>query len=301
MHALIRNPIITICPQIRVNISDVNLHLTQQQYCRLMDLMQRIPGVFAGAPVEDTQTPASSVPADIGNSGETDLLPELSPQDPTTGQLVLKKIDLQVTMEVAKLQLYGIGASSPDSLKSHGIISSALSGSTLTLDMRTNGAMQSQLWVKSFTVNNTKPGSTKFREIIPAADHGRDQFHCLVTMSGGPQSDTQIVASIDSPHMIFSVEPVFALSNFFMSAFTSQAEVEEVVEVEDELAGNVGVPEAREPAKSTLSYRFDVHDASVSILEDDQKSDTQAVRLTLSRLSLSQQVQCLFSLKRCFF
>ena len=94
---------------------------------------------------------------------------------------------------------------------------------------------------------------------------------------------------------------VFALSNFFMSAFTSQAEVEEVVEVEDELAGNVGVPEAREPAKSTLSYRFDVHDASVSILGDDQKSDTLAVRLTLSRLSLSQQVQCLFSLKRCFF
>ena len=278
-----------------MNISDVNLHLTQQQYCRLIVLANSIPGVFAGAPVEDVPSSTPETPAER-NTGETDLLPELSPQDPTTGQLVLKKVDLQVTMEMARMQLYGIGASSPDNLKEHGIISSALSKSTLTLDMRSNGALQSQLWINSFTVNNTKPGHTKFREIIPAADHGRDQFHCLVTMSGGPTNDTQVVASVDSPHMIFSVDPIFALSNFFTSAFVSESGFTE--EPEEGMLDEITTPETKEPKeppKSTLSYRFDIHDACVSILEDDQKSDSQAVRLTLSRLSLSQQVRNLLS------
>lgn len=222
---------------------------------------------------------------------QTDLLPELSPKLPAVGVSTLKKLDLVLSMPVVELHLYGPGALSETDLDAHGIARFALSGTTMTLDLLMNGALQSQLWIKSFTMNNTKPGPSKFREIIPAADHGRDQFHCLYTASEGPVASSQIVATLDSPHIIFSVEPIFALSNFFSSAFDPAANPNASAPPTNEATGQIARPIGDEaPAGPLMNFRFDLFDAMVSLLEDDQKSDAQAIRLSLARLSLSKQV-----------
>ncbi|EJD03959.1 vacuolar protein sorting-associated protein vps13 [Fomitiporia mediterranea MF3/22] len=280
-----------------VRISDVNLKLTELQYCRLITLSQAIPGVFSGSSESQIEAPQLQQHVQSAQSeSQANLLPELSPTLPPSGQVDSKKVDLVVTMQAVNLHLYDSGAISESDLKSHGITKFTLSGTTMTLDMRTSGALQSQLWIKAFTMNNIRPGPTKFREIIPAADHGRDQFHCLFTSSGGSNSASQIVATIDSPHIIFSIEPIFALSNFFLSAFSSEKSGSED---QPKIMQEPVKPSGNEPQPPPLlSFRFDLYDTLISVLEDDQKSDTQAVRLSLSRLSLSQQNAMVLDMSR---
>ncbi|KAI5124698.1 hypothetical protein M0805_004304 [Coniferiporia weirii] len=293
--------------EIRVDISDVDLQLTQQQFCRLIALSKTVPSVFAGAPDIEADTRGArleTVQEQSENSSnqendQTDLLPELSATLVLSGQLALKKLDLRVTMESVKLSLYNSGAVYEADLKDNGIVRFALNGTTMTLDMRTNGALQSQLWIKSLTMSNTKPGLSKFRDIIPATVHGRDQFHCLLSMSGGADSSAQVVATVDSPHIIFSVDPIFALSSFFLSALEPQSGDAEGSESALPPKKDVeNPPETGVLERSQFNFRFDLYDTSVSILEDDQEADTQAIRLSLARLSLSQQNALVLELSR---
>lgn len=254
-----------------------------------MTLSQTILRIFSGVPDvpqgEELSSSTLSTREPTQSSIQTDLLPELGTSFIETGQVVLKKLDLMVEMPAVRLHLYGVGVTSEESLKDHGISSFVLLDTKLTLDMRTNGALQSQVWIRSFTMSNTKSGSTKFREIIPPAEHGRDQFHCLYTSTGGSDPVSQVIATVDSPHFIFSVDPLFALSKFFLSAFDTS---EGIVSNSDSKENNLDVGATSNQSKFT--FRFDLHDASVSILEDDQKTDTQVIRLSIERVSISQQV-----------
>ena len=49
-----------------------------------------------------------------------------------------------------------------------------------------------------------------------------------------------------------------------------------------------GCAEAVEPG--SFDFRVDLHDVSVSILEDDTHADTQAIKLSVKQLLVSQQV-----------
>ncbi|KAL5518944.1 VPS13 [Sanghuangporus vaninii] len=287
--------------KVKVDVSDVRLQLTELQYCRVVALSRSIPAVFAGSTPVDAATSQALVKPQLPRSdAQTDLLPELSPKLPSSGKLTVKKLDLVLSMQVVKLHLYGPGALSEDNLSDHGIAKFALSGTTMTSDVLLSGALQSQLWIKSFTMSNTKPGPSKFREIIPAADHDRDQFHCLFTLSEGPEASSQIVATFDSPHIIFSVEPIFALSNFFSSAFDPEKNPTSSTPSTNEALEQTAKPSVSNEGHSspTMSFRFDLYDAMVNILEDDQKNDAQAIRISLARLSLSKQNAMVFDMHK---
>ena len=152
--------------------------------------------------------------------------------------------------------------------------------------MLSDGALEAQIILKAMTMNNTRAGSSRFREIMPAAKHERNQIMLLYTMSGGQNSQSLAVLTIDSQEIIFAVDPVFALLDFFTSPFSSQTP--QSVEEEEVQAVTT---QSNQPAASSGSFdfRFDMHDVSVSILEDDTNPDTQAIRLSVKQLLVSQQ------------
>lgn len=276
-----------------VKISDVKLQLTQTQYGLLMGLSQAIPRVLAGAPEGNAQaasvtSPAikSPAPSDL-NAPAVDLEPEL--RAVTEGATrIWTTLDLVVSISAVKLRLFDGQASTEENLKDHGIARFALNDSTLRFKMLSDGAGEAQIVLKSFTMGNTRPGNSKFREIIPAAQHDRNQFMILYTMSGGSSGSSLAILTIDSPQVIFAIEPVIALLNFFTSAFstpnatnqhnaqTSQADLQTVN------------PETL-PSQSRLDFRVDLHDVSISILENDADADSQAIRLSINQILLSQQ------------
>ncbi|KAI0756975.1 vacuolar protein sorting-associated protein 13 [Daedaleopsis nitida] len=276
--------------QVAVKISDVRLHLTQSQYRFLIALLQSVPKVFADvsdtevapprllspAPMPDDQDAQSAM---TGPTSTVDLRPELS-SHPSAGETrPWTTVDLVVNINAVKLHLYDAQATTPSNLKEHGIARFALNDNSLRLKILSDGALEAQIVLKSLTMNNTRPGNSRFREIMPAAQHERNQVMLLYTMSGGQNSQSLAVLTVDSPEVIFAVDPVFALLDFFTSAFATQTqqsgEQAEAISTQDSQPAS---------SSSTFDFRFDLHDVSVSILEDDTVSDTQAIRLSVKQL-----------------
>ncbi|KAF8274093.1 hypothetical protein EI94DRAFT_1696360 [Lactarius quietus] len=183
-----------------------------------------------------------------------------------------------LTVKTVKLQLFDRQATTEVSLKEHGIARFALSDNSVRVKTLSDGAMETQVVLRSFTMSNTTPAPSKFREIIPAAQHDRNQFMLLYTSSGGSERSSLAVLTVDSPHILFSLAPVFALMEFFTSAFGAAGP--DVGETEVPKALEKGSPNPAPTEQAAVQFRLDLHDVSISVLEDDLDSDSQAIRLT---------------------
>lgn len=265
------------------------------QYGLLIRLSKSIPEVLA-APMDATSQaePAISqsnitTPTAAGTTA-VDLEPELRIIPSTSGNVRWTSLDLVVAVETIKLHLYDGGAITEANLKEHGIARFALNDNTLRFKLLSDGAGEAQVVLRSFTMSNTRSGNSKFREIIPAAQHDRNQFMVLYTMSGGANSTSLAILTIDSPQIIFAVDPVIALLGFFTSAFVNQSSQDPH---EEFIAEN---EPSQPPSGGKLDFRVDLHDLSVSVLENDADPDSQSIKLSVNHILLSQQVKRLFGI-----
>jgi vacuolar protein sorting-associated protein 13A/C len=297
MYEVVKHAVLTEPPQqMNITVSDVKLALTEVQYGMLVALSRSVPLIFAGAPEGAVYAELSTVEqGTVQRSHSTyhepavDLYPELEGQPDTTHPRTT--LDLVLTVATVKLQLYDRQATSEANLKEHGIARFALSDNSVRVKMLSDGALEAQVVLRSFTMSNTAPGPSKFREIIPAAQHDRNQFMLLYTTSGGSEPSSLALLTVDSPHILFSLSPVFALTEFFMSALgTSNTVVDYTVEAPKTLETlEEGKPNAPVAEKAPLQFRIDFCDVSISLLEDDLDADSQAIRLTVAQISLLQQ------------
>lgn len=207
-----------------------------------------------------------------------DLAPEIS-LPPLSDKFTWPTLDLVMTINTIKLQLFDSQTFFASDYKEHGIARFVLSRNSLRLKVLSDGAMEIEVVLKSFTIGNTRVGASKFREIIPAAQHDRNQFMLLYTTAGETPSTAMMIMTIDSPKILFAMDPVFALLRFFASS--EEAKAEEATQQTNPTP---------EPRNLNLDFRLDLHDASISVLESDSDLATQAIELTISQLLLSQQV-----------
>ncbi|KAI9460579.1 hypothetical protein BJY52DRAFT_1117906 [Lactarius psammicola] len=281
--------------EVNIKVSEIKLALTEVQYGMLMALSRSIPRILAGVPEGSVQAePAASnrgvverspVKPESYNESTVDLRPELDGHVGSTRPRTT--LDLVFTVKTVKLQLFDRQATTEASLKEHGIARFALSDNSVRVKTLSDGAMEAQVVLRSFTMSNTTPAPSKFREIIPAAQHDRNQFMLLYTTSGGSERSSLAVLTVDSPHILFSLPPVFALTEFFTSAFEpSDPDVDETVVPKALEKGN---PNPAPDDQAMVQFRIDLHDVSISVLEDDLDPDSQAIRLTVAQISLSQQ------------
>ena len=249
-----------------------------------MRLLTEIPRVFTGlSETLPTATTAQTSKADDFQSFVS-LQPELrsSQRSPTA-------LDLVVAVNAVKLHLYDALTFSDLDLKDHGIARFVLNDNTLRFKLLSDGASEAQVVLRSFTINNTRPGHTKYREIIPAAQHNRNQFMLLYTKSGGSNSTSLAILTVDSPQVIFAIDPVISLLNFFTSSSHNTAPPSLPTEYISEDYDH-GVQDGH----GRTDFRVDLHDVSLSILENEADSETRAICLYISQVSLSQQVVSLF-------
>lgn len=253
-----------------------------------MTLLKSVPQVLVvDSPEGSGQVLAPEQPSQalLKDAQSSDLQPEIHTVSEPSGPRVWTTLDLLVTLDAVKLHLYDEFVSSEQSLKEHGITRLALNSCRLRAKMLSDSATEAEVVLKSFTMSNTRPGNTKFREIIPAAQHSRNQVMILYTASGGADNSAMAVVTVDSPQVIFSVEPIIGLLEFFMSAFKNEPPAAGLDDVED--AGEIAPPAS---SPSSMNFRIDLHDVSVSVLEDDTDANTRAIRLGIRKAFLSQQV-----------
>ncbi|TFK57082.1 DUF1162-domain-containing protein [Heliocybe sulcata] len=275
--------------QITVTISDVKLHLTQVQYRTLIALSTSVPRVLAGAPEGSAQAAQSSLysPSREASTSESsgtpageDLRPELLPITSGDGQ-PYTSLDFALDVKSIKLHLYDENATTSSSLKEHGIARFALNNNSVRFKLLSDGAGEAQVILQSLTMSNTRPGNSRFREIIPAAQHERNQVMVLYTMSAGSHSSAMAVATIDSPEILLAVDLVFALLDFFTRGINLNNDTE---------AGDQALEQSEPgPTESSLDFRIDLHDLSVIVLENDALPNTQAIQLSIKQVLVSQQ------------
>ncbi|QRV76706.1 vacuolar protein sorting-associated protein 13 [Ceratobasidium sp. AG-Ba] len=284
---------------IDIKMSDIRVALTQIQFNILMELSRSVPQVFATAgeaeeeaaesskrmstlPIE---TPTPAPPTPNGNGPLVDLGPEVSltAVDQNGKEIkVWTSLDLVFSCHAVKLHLYDHNAVRESNLKECGIARFALVDNIVRYKSLSDGASEAEVVLKSLTMSNTRPGPSKFREIMPAAQHDRNQFMILYSTSGGSKPSSRAIATIDSPKVIFSMDPVFALVDFFTSPFQSAGSTEnEDAKIEEVEQSNT--------QDSELAYRVDIHDLSVNVLENDADPHSQAIQLTVKEVSTSQQ------------
>ena len=279
----------------KITVSDVKLALTEVQYGMLVALSRSVPLIFAGAPegiadAEPSTAKQQTVerPDSTFHESAVGLYPELEGQ-PGAAQ-PRTTLDLVLNIATVKLQLHDRQATSEANLKDHGIARFALSDNSVQVKILSDGAMEAQVVLRSFTMSNTAPGPSKFREIIPAGQHDRNQFMLLYATSGGSEPTSLALLTVDSPHIFFSLSPVFALTEFFMSAFgTSDTVADYTSEAPKTLEGEKANAPATE--KPPLQFGINFCDVSISVLEDDLDADSQAIRLTVAEISIVQQAR----------
>ncbi|KAF5390329.1 hypothetical protein D9757_002946 [Collybiopsis confluens] len=266
-----------------IHISDIKLHLTQIQYGILIRLSETIPKVLAGASDDAFQAGAAI-------SSESKAAPRERPKSqinlsPEAGRpSSWPTLDLVLDVNSIKLHLYDEEATEESNLKEHGLARFALNHNDLRLKILSGGGGEAQVILKSFTISNTRPGNTKFREIIPAAQHDRNQFMILYTMAAELGGSSLALLTIDSPQIIFAVDLVSGLMNFFTSALRSEPPYDLPQE-----AGALQTAQPELPSGGSLDFRVDLHDVSISVLENDSDPDSQSIEFSIKQILLSQQ------------
>jgi vacuolar protein sorting-associated protein 13A/C len=112
------------------------------------------------------------------------------------------------------------------------------------------------------------------------------------TMSGGADRSSVANVTVDTPSIIFSLDPLFALLNFASYPFKDsnssatpqeEAEIQQVTEKVEEREG------ADDAATGGLAFRVNVVQASVKLLADPTRHDSEAVVLSIRQVQMAQQ------------
>lgn len=270
----------------------------------LIGLSRAIPHILEGAPQGEHQADQSlsiknlsGLPTDSENDPTkipANLQPELIVPSVEGGAKPWPTMDLVLTIGAVKLHLYDEHATEQN-LRDCGIARFALNNNTLRMKMLSNGSYEVQVILKSLTMGNTRKGDTKFREIIPAARHDRNQVMVLYSAAGGRDNSSVAIITVDSPQLILAIDPMFALLDFATSPFSTPAPQPQPKAASTTQAR---IPDTRKTTQESgapgqeggVGFRFDMHDVVVSILEDETSVDSRAIRLYVRQLLLSQQV-----------
>ncbi|EST05630.1 Vacuolar protein sorting-associated protein 13A N-terminal domain protein [Kalmanozyma brasiliensis GHG001] len=259
--------------------------------------------------------PASGAPGKAGDAATppkkgpgVDMLPELGTvvhtEDGDTP--VYTSLDMFFDVNSIQLELFTSAATGQETLYNAQLARFSINGSEVKLKMLSDSSMEAEVALKTFTVTDQRPDKdTKFREIVPAVKHDGHQFMMSYSVSGGDDGSALALITVDSPKVIFSLDPVFALLNFFMSAFPDTPPADE--NTERAMAGNAvsaapppatstkqdADPNAPKPpaaaAAGTLAFRVNVVDPTIILLAAPERHDTEAIVLSIKQVLMSQQ------------
>ncbi|KAK1781448.1 hypothetical protein QBC45DRAFT_57630 [Copromyces sp. CBS 386.78] len=322
--------------EIEGNMSDFNLRLTQYQLNTLLEISRSVPAAFAGdseqnrldaeREVDDrTLSRARTMSGFDDNGGNEQLIdlgPELGPQAETW-----TKLDLIFTVNTIGLELINAPEDQPvGDLDAASLSKFSLDASRLKTRMDSNGSLEAEFVIQSFTIYDTRQRETnKFRRIMTSGNKDVQQLMASVTMSGGKERNIIAMVAIDSPRVIFALDYLFAIGQFVTVGLkVPEPEVPEKspLDTPDDMSDadsmavsyNGGrsdsIDQGREPSdlpteppkqesKVRIAYRVNVVDAQVILIANPLSSSSEAIVLGTKQVLLSQQHALTFQISEC--
>ncbi|TIB10448.1 hypothetical protein E3P92_03204 [Wallemia ichthyophaga] len=321
--------------KIHGHMTDVKVALTQTQYVSLYDLSKSIPKAFTldeqhGAELGE-EADQISIPRDarkvvheekeekvmrevrgqeeererngerkVAKKTSVDLNPEILLSEQDKEQDKWTSTELAFDVGTVSLELFTPLATSARKLEENSIARFSLNDTNLKLKTLSDGSMESELTLKSLRMDDTRAQSgSKFRQLIPPAIHDGHQFMIHYSKAGGTDQSSLALLTIDSPKIIFSVDPLFALTDYFYSAIPAQSNDSGAQETQESYEDPMDVDvdqledsPIKQPdeinSEPSFAYRLNVVNTSIIILANESEPTTEAIELSVKQVLMSQ-------------
>ena len=261
------------------SMSNVSMTLTQQQYCLLMRVLRSCSTVI---PATDPSPELEKV-----HPPETLAKTEVSPVAP-------HHIEGQFSLAQISLNLYDDSATNKASLEQASLFRFIMDDVQLKHHQDPRSGLELEVDIKSFSATDTRRSrDTYFRDLVPKMEHNGRQFILNYTRTPDPESHALMVVTVDSPKLIFSLDPLFALIHFVNAGMPRDSEVAEedsapeiAAQTEAQRGADATAPYS---AESSFSFRVNVIEPRILLLSSPERSDSQAIVLLMRQVVLSQQ------------
>jgi len=311
--------------EIEGSMSNINLRLTEAQLKFVMELSRNIPQAFALESDEvleeeavDDLPPSIVEPAQaVGTlaSREEDTASKVdkpSQQGPELGTSdeTWTKLDLVFKVGAIGLELVqGKVAEPVGDLEAASLSKFSLNETNVKLRMISDGGLESELLIQSFTITDTRTrDKNKFRKIMSLINTDiKQQFMASVSITGGTDRNLIALLTVDSPRIILALDYIFDVSNFISNGLKQDAPlvIEESSGSEDleestiaDTQEAITQDEQAQPAESQttepqgsmqISYRLNVVDAQVVLIANPAITTSEAIVLGTKQVLISQQ------------
>ena len=316
--------------EIEGNMTDFALRITQTQLKFLLELAKSVPAAFSVDPDEDEQQIIEEVSKDTGKKAKAivpkpskkqgdkdnpliDLSPELGVDSSSW-----TKLDLAFHVHTIGLELILAKEDEPvGNLEAASLSKFSLDDTKVKLRMMTDGSLESELLIQSFTIQDSRTRETnKFRKIMTSSNRDVQQFMASVTISGGKERNLIAIVAVDSPRIIFALDYLFAIQAFVAGGLAVDEPIipeddESVVESgdnsdADSLRNDGKLKPAPSQSKSlakttrsnssqseesgmNIAFRVNVVDAQIILIANPLSSSSEAIVLGTKQILISQQ------------
>jgi vacuolar protein sorting-associated protein 13A/C len=305
-------------------MSNINLRVSEAQLKFVMELTRSIPSAFA---LEDDSDLEEEVVSEIPDSvirSESSTEPSTKASSLSGSELekpshlgpelgsdkeTWTKMDLIFKVGAIGLELISGPVDKPiGDLEAASLSKFTLNETSVKLRMISDGALESELLVQSFTITDTRTTEKiKYRKIMSLINTDvKQQFMASVSISGGEEKNLIALLTVDSPRVILALDYLFAVLSFVNAGLAQdeplvvEEEKEDSTEEEDDDASLAtqglskrsasGQPEEK-PTESgmSISYRVNVVDAQVVLIANPAISNSEAIVLGTKQVLVSQQ------------
>ncbi|KAH9459830.1 hypothetical protein Pst134EB_008053 [Puccinia striiformis f. sp. tritici] len=272
------------------HMSDVKINLTQAQYFALLAIASSVPKILDLSELSQEPIRPKSVsnrdshlshPKPRSQVAKPRLLQQDSRVSSASNQAAAA---VWVTMEMAftvtnvTLELFDATVAYTEAVQNNSLAKFSLTGIRAFWKTKSDGSMMAEMLLKALRTIDTRAWkATKFREIVPVADHDGDQLALSYKQKDACSS---VNLELDSPNVILSLDFIFAIQTFFTDS-RSQATPATAQDL------SKSTPCETEPA-STLHYSVNVIKPKLTIISDPEKSDSDSVHLTINKFSINQ-------------
>lgn len=310
--------------EIEGSMSDINLKITPKQMKFALELSKSAPAAFITEPEEEveeeveTELPASTVePAKAVTSGNTSKAsnssktpPNLNPEIRTSDEN-WTKLDLVFKVGTIGLELIqGKDTEPVGDIVAASLSKFSLNKTHIKLRMMSDGSLESELLVQSFTITDSRRReANKFRKIMSLINPNvKQQFMASISMSGGEEKNLVALLTIDSPRVILALDYLFAIMAFINAGLaieepldmddqeTEADESESVSPIRSDPDGrrhSTAQPtlEAKEDDKDemNISFRINVVDAQVVLIANPAITSSEAIVLGTKQMLVAKQ------------
>ncbi|KAL3428164.1 hypothetical protein PVAG01_01673 [Phlyctema vagabunda] len=313
--------------EIEGNMTDFNIRISQTQLKFLLELSKSVPAAFAGDPDDNDEDAVEAVPettlqkaktvSSEASSDDTDTLVDLGPELGVDSKS-WTKLDLAFHVHTIGLELVLAKEEEPiGDLEAASLSKFSLDDTKAKLRMMTDGSLESELLIQSFTIQDSRTRETnKFRKIMTSSNKDVQQFMASVTISGGKERHLIAMVAVDSPRVIFALDYLFAVQAFVTGglAIDEPPTPEDIDDTVSEsldssdtesittnartrptnTVGTLATTSSQDSTKQndpamTIAFRVNVVDAQIILIANPLSASSEAIVLGTEQILMSQQ------------